>query len=245
MHDLQGDTLNLLARVPVLKNLVKIPLLSAMGFQYRQIVLSLEFFMNQLIKRLGIVLFGLGLLAEPHSAILAEGDSYRLSIGDRIVVELHGQGDLATTQEIDSRGSVRLKYVGIVSLEGLNLREAEQVIEREYVEQEYLRAPDASVRIDQYSSKPVVVRGAVNKPGLVELDRFPNGLDIFNVIAMAGGLSDVAKESDIQVVRTDPDGKASVFSVDMSAKGLKRKVAGKERFIVMPHDIIEVSETTF
>ena len=201
--------------------------------------------MNQLNKRLGIVLIGLGLLAEPHIATSAEEGSYRLSIGDRVVVEVHGQGDLATTQEIDSRGSVRLKYVGVVSLEGLNLREAEQVIESEYIEQEYLRAPDASVRIDQYSSKPVVVRGAVNKPGLVELDRFPKGLDIFKVIAMAGGLGDVAKETDIQVIRTNPDGKATVFSVDMSAKGLKRKAAGEERFIVMPHDIIEVSESTF
>ena len=79
-------------------------------------------------------------------------------------------------------------------------------------------------------------------PGLVKLDRYPNGLDIFQVIAMAGGLKDVAKKSAVRVVRKNDQENTEVYTVDMSSKGVKK---GNERFIVLPHDIIEVDETTF
>lgn len=171
-----------------------------------------------------------------------ENNDYRLSKGDRISVEVHNQSDLKTLQDIDEQGGIRMKYIGVVELEGLTVREAERKIEREYFEQRYLRAPDITVQVSEYSSKPVVVRGAVNSPGLVELDRYPNGLDIFRVIAMAGGLRDVAKESAVRIIREDSQGNTKVYTVDVSSKGVKK---GTERFIIMPNDIIEIDETTF
>ena len=135
-----------------------------------------------------------------------------------------------------------MKYIGVVKLEGLTVREAEKKIEREYFEQRYLRAPDITVQVSKYSSKPVIVRGAVNSPGLVELDRHPNGLDIFRVLAMAGGLRDVAKESAVRIIREDSQGNTEVYTVDVSSKGAKK---GTERFVIMPNDIIEIDETTF
>ena len=171
-----------------------------------------------------------------------EDNDYCLSKGDRISVEVHNQGDLKTVQDIDEQGGIRMKYIGVVKLEGLTVREAEKKIEREYFEQRYLRAPDITVQVSKYSSKPVIVRGAVNSPGLVELDRHPNGLDIFRVLAMAGGLRDVAKESAVRIIREDSQGNTKVYTVDVSSKGVKK---GTERFVIMPNDIIEIDETTF
>ena len=171
-----------------------------------------------------------------------EDNDYRLSKGDRISGEVHNQSDLKTLQNIDEQGGIRMKYIGVVKLEGLTVREAERKIEREYFEQRYLRAPDIAVQVSEYSSKPVIVRGAVNSPGLVELDRYPNGLDIFRVIAMAGGLRDVAKESAVRIIREDSQENTKVYTVDVSSKGVKK---GTERFVIMPSDIIEIDETTF
>lgn len=172
-------------------------------------------------------------------------DTYYLSVGDRVSLQVHDQGDLQATQEIDEQGNVRLKYIGVVQLRGLSVREAEKAIEEEYVSQRYLRHPDVSLQILAYSSKPVIVRGAVYKPGLVELDRFPKGLDISRVIAMAGGFRDVAKEGSVRIIRKMPDGKAKVFNIDVSGKTKKKGSVDFERFIVLPQDIIEVDETTF
>lgn len=171
-------------------------------------------------------------------------DDYRLSVGDRVELQVHDQSDLKATQEIDEQGNVRLKYIGVVTLQGLTIRESEKAIEKEYFNQRYLRTPDVSVQILAYSSKPVIIRGAVYKPGLVALDRYPNGLDINRVIAMAGGFRDVAKESSVRVIREEADGSSKVFQVDVTAKG-KKGVAKLDRFIVLPQDIIEVDESTF
>lgn len=175
----------------------------------------------------------------------AQGDQYTLFPGDRITVLVHDQADIQSTQEVNKDGSIRLKYIGVIQVAGLSTRAAESAIETQFVEQRYLRAPDVSLQIVNYSSKPVVVRGAVVRPGLVELDRHPQGLDINQVIAMAGGFRDVAKQSAIRVIREDSKGKAQVFEVDLSGKVKKKNNSDFERFIVLPDDIIEVDETTF
>lgn len=189
------------------------------------------------------------LLLSFSASLLAQSDGvdyiYLLSVGDRVSLEVHDQSDLKSTQEIDEEGNVRLKYIGIVKFEGLSIREAEKAVEAEYLNQRYLRHPNASVQILDYSSKPVIVRGAVFKPGLVELDRYPQGLEINQVIAMAGGFRDVAKESSVLVIRESADGNSKVFEVDLSSKSKKKKSARFERFMVLPRDIIEVGETTF
>ena len=171
-----------------------------------------------------------------------EDSDYRLSNGDSVSIEVHNQNDLRTLQNIDEQGKIRMKYIGVVTLEGLTVREAENMLENEYINQRYLRAPDVTVQVSKYSSKPVIVRGAINSPGLVELGRHPNGLDIFRVIAMAGGLRDVAKATAVRVIREDSQGNKKIYTVDISSKGVKKRT---ERFIVLPNDIIEVDETTF
>ena len=87
-----------------------------------------------------------------------EDNNYRLSKGDRVSITVHDQSDLNTLQEIDEQGGIGMKYIGIIKLEGFTIREAEEILEREYIEQRYLRAPDITVQISGYGSKPVVVR---------------------------------------------------------------------------------------
>ena len=191
--------------------------------------------------------FILGLLAVFTAPLIfaqseLEDSDYRLSKGDSVSIEVHNQSDLQTLQAIDEQGRIHMKYIGVVKLEGLTVREAENMLENEYINQRYLRAPDVTVQVSRYSSKPVIVRGAINSPGLVELGRHPNGLDIFRVIAMAGGLRDVAKASAVRVIREDSQGSTKIYTVDISSKGMKKRT---ERFIVLPNDIIEVDETTF
>lgn len=209
---------------------------------FKQIITSFSRLSFRYLKRLALIM----LMAFTPQLFWAqsefENSDYRLSKGDRVSVEVHDQSDLETLQDIDEQGRIRMKYIGAIKLEGLTVREAEKIIEREYIEQRYLRTPDITVQVSEYSSKPVVVRGAVKIPGLVELDKYPNGIDIFRVIAMAGGLRDVAKESAIRIIRKDDQGNTKVYIVDMSSKGVKK---GTERFIVLPYDIIEIDETIF
>ena len=106
---------------------------------------------------------------------------YRLAPGDRLVIMVYDQPQLSGQFIIDGGGGILLPLAGGVSLSGLTLAEAQQLIQDRFADG-VLVQPAVSVRITDY--RPIYVTGNVRKPGSY---RFMIGKSVKAAIAAAGG----------------------------------------------------------
>ena len=92
--------------------------------------------------------------------------------------------------------------------------------------------------VAEYSGQTFVLLGQVAQPGRYA---FPRGqkprLDLLEAIALGGGYTRLARQSEVLVKRG-----ANVFKVDLRELAT---VSGTPRFTVLPGDVITVSERLF
>jgi polysaccharide biosynthesis/export protein len=84
-------------------------------------------------------------------------------------------------------GTVRLPLVGAVTLAGLTIPGAEQAVFASYSSQGMLKKPQVTVALRETRKVRVYVLGAVNKPGLIELNA--TEADLLSALVSSGGLS--------------------------------------------------------
>ena len=120
---------------------------------------------------------------------------YRVDSGDRLRVTVFDQKDLTSTYSIDQAGYISFPLVGAVPARGRTLQELEGQIAAK-LKQGYLRDPDVSIEVDRYRS--IFVMGEVGQPG--QYTYLP-GMTIQNAIAVAGGFSARANQSNADVTR--------------------------------------------
>ena len=172
-------------------------------------------------------------------------DNYVLTAGDEIAVEVFGQEDLETVQEISNKGTINLGLIGSIQVSGMNLEEAENKIRKAYIDQRFLRDPQIIMGVREYSPKLVSVLGQVNKPGSVQLPKDTNHMPLARVISMVGGFRGIAKTDSIRVVRKDPLGAENTIIVDMSDIGKAKGDRPDIGFLIYPDDVIYVPERIF
>ena len=129
--------------------------------------------------------------------------NYRLFKGDTFNVLAIGfpDGIGINNITIGIDGYVQLPYVGSVKMEGMTLEEAKAVLMESLGE--YLRIPDMSLLITSYGPRKVYVMGNVASPGIHDL-----GIDSMNAyaaLASAGGWTNRARSTRIQVIRVRDD----------------------------------------
>src|SRR5262245_43632295 len=106
---------------------------------------------------------------------------YRLAPGDRLTIVVYDQPQLSGQFIVDGGGGILLPLAGAVSLSGLTLAEAQQLIQDRFTDG-VLVQPAVSVRITDY--RPIFVTGNVRKPGSY---RFMIGQSVKAAVAAAGG----------------------------------------------------------
>ena len=111
---------------------------------------------------------------------LAVGE-YRLTPGDRLKIVVFDQEQLSGDFAVDGTGGILLPLVGQVSVAGLTLPEAQQLIQDRLADG-VLVHPAVSVRIPEY--RPIFVTGDVMKPGSYP---YQFGGSVKAAIAAAGG----------------------------------------------------------
>jgi polysaccharide export outer membrane protein len=99
-------------------------------------------------------------------------------------------------------GYITLPWVGGLSAAGLTARELEGTIARAYAGR-YIKDPQVTVTIAEYRSAPVVVTGAVAKPGVYYLTSGSG--TVLALLAQAGGLSEEAGD-ELLVIRAGNSG---------------------------------------
>jgi protein involved in polysaccharide export with SLBB domain len=151
---------------------------------------------------------------------------YRLGTGDKLRVTVFNEADLTGEFQIDSQGYVRLPLIGPVIAAGLSTLGLESRIAETFVGGGYLVNPRVAVEIMSY--RPFYITGEVSKPGEYA---YVNAMSVPNAIALAGGYTERAVESDIWV-RHQGESKEYELPADETTR-------------IRPGDVIRVSRSTY
>lgn len=174
------------------------------------------------------------------------GRSYVLRSMDVIEIQVFGEEELSRVQRIDGAGQIRMGLIGTMEIAGRTLREAENALERAYVEQRYLRDPQVSLSVQEYAPLFVSVLGEVQSPGRVELEAEAEGMRLVDAISAVGGFTGIAKGNAVRITRIGEDGEESTSTVDAAAliNGDPSGVPPRFRKL-KAGDVVYVPETLF
>jgi polysaccharide export outer membrane protein len=180
------------------------------------------------------------------SAETPAATSYILGPNDQIRVHvLHLDEIGPEPMRIDMQGYINLALVGRLHAGGLTVESLEGAIAERL--RSYLLNPTVSVTIVEYHSQPVSILGAVNQPGVHQLQ---GRLRLFEALSLADGLRPDAGDQ-IKITRrkewgalplegtiTDPSGEFSIGSV--STKSVMEASNPEENIELKPNDVISV-----
>jgi polysaccharide export outer membrane protein len=119
--------------------------------------------------------------AQNESLLIERGDLLHLQIYDTPEMEQHAR--------VTDSGSIPFSFLGTVSVSGLTPAQAAEQIEHRLVAAGVMLHPEVTVRVEAYATQNASVMGQVQKPGSYEID---TGRKVVEVLAMAGGITDVA-----------------------------------------------------
>ena len=175
-----------------------------------------------------------------NSAVQLSGVSapsgYVLSANDQVAVEVFGEDDLRTNGRLNGEGNLSLPLLGSVHLGGLSLGQAASRLTELYG-RDYLVNPKVNIVLVGYAKRRFTVLGQVNRPGSYEMpDGSPEGVDLLEAIAMAGGYTRIAAPEKVSVRRGN-----ELLRVDAK----RQAKAGRASFTVHPGDTVTVGESIF
>ena len=165
---------------------------------------------------------------------------YILGPNDQVSVDVFGEDDLRVSGRLNPEGNLNVPLLGSVHLAGLTTTQAVSRLTELYG-RDYLVKPKINVTLLSYAKRHFVIMGQVGHPGVIEMpDSSPEGIDLLEAIAMAGGYTRIAAPERITVRRQNASGD-QMFKVNA-----KRFTKGKGGgFLVKPGDTITVGESIF
>lgn len=120
--------------------------------------------------------------------ILAEsGKDYLICSGDVIEIMVSEGPELSRNYRVNARGSFEMQVLGRIEAKGRTTEELARAIAKGLHDREYLKDPDVVVAVKQYNSQTFFVQGAVNRPGVYQVEGAPT---LLMMIGLAGGLND-------------------------------------------------------
>ncbi len=172
--------------------------------------------------------------------------AYTVTLTDLLRVDIYQEDDLKTMSRVDAKGTINLPLVGEVRVVGLTVRDAQKAVENAYRDGRYLRNPQVTINIESYASREVSIQGMVRAPGRYPLPIETN-MSILELVTKAGGFTDTAKGTAVNITRISSDGKKQVFTVDVDSliKGKDKANINDNSLVIQPGDIVYVPERIF
>ncbi len=168
------------------------------------------------------MLYAAGALAQQGNLNMSQ---YRLGVGDKIAISVFGQKDLSMETRLPDIGKINYPFLGELELVGLTLSEVEKLI-YQGLKGDYLVNPSVAVTIVEY--RPFFIDGEVKQPGGYP---YQPGLSVNKAAALAGGYTERASRSDIQILR------------QQNGTQVKLEVSVSE--LIQPGDVITVQQRFF
>ncbi len=119
-----------------------------------------------------------------------------IQVGDRMRLEVYGEALPGGMYRVAEDGTISFPRMGQVMVAGLSVDDANKHITTHL--QQYIRDPLVSLFVDEGSTGPVYVHGAVRSPGVYA---YAPGMTLLHAILSAGSLAETANESTIFIRR--------------------------------------------
>ena len=145
--------------------------------------------------------FGANVFLESSVADLSELSTppldYPIGVGDHVIISLWGAAEFQNNYIVARDGTIFPENVGKINVQGLTFEEMRALVTSKF-RRVVPGATKISVSLGQPRSINVNVVGNVNNPGPVTVSAFSNA---FNVIARAGGVTELGNLRNIQIKR--------------------------------------------
>lgn len=184
-------------------------------------------------------------------SIQKDPTGYKLRSGDSIRIIVQGETDATITTTINNYGMVKPAYIREIKLSGLSMVQAESLILDQYIQHKIYRKPVVKVFVTKYTEQVVFLAGSVVKKGPYIFPAEVQAMGIVEVIARAGGFTEIAKKNNVYVTRTyyDNSGKATnTKTYEVNVEALNKGTLSSDspqRFWIYPGDRIQVPERLF
>jgi polysaccharide export outer membrane protein len=146
---------------------------------------------------------------------------------------------------VDGEGDIQVPLVGRIHVAGLTVQQAEQEVNKKLAV--YVKKPQAALDVKELRSQPASVLGAVNQPGVHQVE---GRKTLLEMISLAGGVRPDAGYS-IRITRQvewgciplpgatmDASGQFSVAQVKL--QDIMEAKVPEENIQIFPHDVISV-----
>jgi len=172
--------------------------------------------------------------------------TYLLGPGDQLQISDPELTELANKPvRVDGDGSVDVPLAGRVHVGGLTAQQGQQELNKAL--STYIRHPQVIVEVSEVHSQPVSVLGAVNTPGVHQVQ---GRKTLLETLALAGGIRQDAGYS-VRITRElawgciplpsahlDPTGRFTV--AELNLKKIMDAKTPEENIQIFPHDVISV-----
>jgi polysaccharide export outer membrane protein len=162
----------------------------------------------------------------------APSSRYHLGKGDVIELNFPFTPEFNQTVTVQPDGFVTLQVLGDVNVAGLSTHELKTMLERQY--SVALKDPVITVILKEFEKPSFIASGEVQRPGKYEMK---DGLMLSQAVAIAGGFTGDAKNTQVLLFRRASDEWVEVKELDM--KKLLRGTL-REDFEVKPGDMVYV-----
>lgn len=179
---------------------------------------------------------------------MKDPSGYKLRTGDRISISVQGEPEATVEIQINNDGNGRPAYLTEFKLSGSSTKQIEELLTEEYRKQLIYKNPIVRIHVLKYSDRVIFLSGSVNKKGPYVFPPEVEAMNIVEVIARAGGFSDIAKKNKVYVTRTFYNEKGELrdsktYEVNVEALSTGSLISGSsKRFWIYPGDRIEVPE---
>ena len=147
-------------------------------------------------------------------------ENYRLGAGDEIIIDVWGSNEATIRQTISPDGFINIPNLGVLSLNGMTVKEAEKYLRRKlsqiYPVEGDGAASDFKLTLGSIRTIQVNVTGEVEVPGTYSISSLSN---VYNALYLAGGINELGSLRKVQLVRNGKQ-KAEVDLYDFILNGV-------------------------
>ena len=155
------------------------------------------------------------------SALMGDNGSSRVSLTSDASIYLQ-------SYTLDEDGCIELPLTGKIVLKNLTVDEAQARLQGEL--EKYVNQTTIILKLSNFN---LTVLGEVVKPGMYKV--YQSQINLFEAIAMAGNMTNFAKNSEVKIIRQTDNG-SEVVTVDMG----KADILSSPYYYMKPNDIIYV-----
>ena len=146
--------------------------------------------------------------------------NYRLGAGDEVIIDVWGSNEATIRQTISPDGFINIPNLGMVTLNGMTIKEAEQYLRKKLAQIYPVDGEDAAsdfkLTLGNIRTIQVSVTGEVVVPGTYSISSLSN---IYNALYCAGGVNNLGSLRKVQLVRNGKQ-KAVVDLYDFILNGV-------------------------